>query len=203
MLDANQSGMECWKGKNIQPYTIEWLRQQRGMVDPFIQLLSKRPNSTTLTPNRDIDYVLTYGMNASAITTLSPNIPLISDLGIILDIDLGSYFSSNYSNIATPSPRILTSGNTRSTTSYIKYFSKQVENHNIIERTHQLLTKAPMDPPTFDGNDAILLNRLDSQITEIMLSAERACSCKSINRQPWSPQERQIARIYSYWRQRH
>jgi len=136
MLDANQSGMECWKGKNIQPYTIEWLRQQRGMVDPFIQLLSKRPNSTTLTPNRDIDYVLTYGINASAITTLSPNIPLISDLGIILDIDLGTYFSSNYSNIATPSPRILTSGNTRSATSYIKYFLTQVENHNIIERTH-------------------------------------------------------------------
>jgi uncharacterized protein YaaW (UPF0174 family) len=50
-----------------------------------------------------------------------------------------------------------------------------------------------MNPPTFDSNDAILLNHLDSQITEIMLSAERACSCKSINRQPWSPQQRQIA----------
>jgi hypothetical protein len=114
MLDANQSGIECRKGTKVQPYTIEWLRQQRGMDDPFMQLLFNRPNSTTIIP---------YGINARAITTLSPNTPLASDhRGIILDIDLGIFFSSNYSNITTPSPCILTSGNTKSTTSYIKYF---------------------------------------------------------------------------------
>ena len=79
---------------------------------------------------------------------------------------------------------------------------KQVEYHNIIERTNELLHKATMNPPRFGTNEARLLNRLDAQITEIMLSAERNCSRKSINRQPWSPQQRTIARTYSYWHQK-
>jgi hypothetical protein len=79
---------------------------------------------------------------------------------------------------------------------------KQVEYHNIIERTNELLHKATMIPPRFGTHEARLLNQLDAQITEIMLSAERDCSRKSINRQPWSPQQRTIARTYSYWQQK-
>jgi hypothetical protein len=71
------------------------------MDDPFIQLLSKCPNSTTLIPNRDIDYVLTYGINAKAMTTLAPNIPLTLDhLGILLDLDLEEFF--HQTTLASP-----------------------------------------------------------------------------------------------------
>jgi len=74
MLDANQSFSECFKGQTVKPYSIEWLRIQRGMEDPFIKLLNSRPNSTTIIPNRDIDYVLTYGVDIMNISTLHQKI---------------------------------------------------------------------------------------------------------------------------------
>jgi hypothetical protein len=42
------------------------------MYDPFIKLM-ERPNSTTITPNRDIDYVLTHGIDAVNLSTMAPN----------------------------------------------------------------------------------------------------------------------------------
>lgn len=56
MLNAKQSTSEYFKGNMVKPYSIEWLRLQRSMDDPVIKLLNSRPNSTTLIPNRDIDY---------------------------------------------------------------------------------------------------------------------------------------------------
>ena len=47
MLDANQTLGECFKKDKIKQHTVEWLRLQRGMDDPFIQLMGHRPNSTT------------------------------------------------------------------------------------------------------------------------------------------------------------
>jgi endonuclease/exonuclease/phosphatase family metal-dependent hydrolase len=53
------------------------------------------------TPHRDIDYVSKFGIHVMNISTLGINYPVISDhLGIILDLDLASYFSSDYSDIA-------------------------------------------------------------------------------------------------------
>jgi hypothetical protein len=92
--------------------STEWLRLQRGTDNPFIQLLGRRPNSTTTTPNRDIDFLLTYGISVKNISTLLPNTPAHSDhLGIVYDLDLGSFFSSVYSEVCTIPPRALTSGN--------------------------------------------------------------------------------------------
>jgi hypothetical protein len=52
--------------------------------------MARWPNSTTITPNRDIDFVLTYGINVSNLSTMAPNIPVHLDhLGIVLDLDLG------------------------------------------------------------------------------------------------------------------
>lgn len=64
VLDANQMPKESLKG-NTKPYSIKWLCQQRGLQDPFIQLVNARPNSTTTTPNRDIDHVLTFGVQCA------------------------------------------------------------------------------------------------------------------------------------------
>jgi hypothetical protein len=47
----------------------------------------------TQTPNRDIDFILTYGINITSISTLAPSIPSHSDhLGFVFDIDLQSFF---------------------------------------------------------------------------------------------------------------
>jgi hypothetical protein len=70
MLDANQTVSECYKGNKLIPYSIEWLCLQRGMDDPFIKLLNARPNSTTVTPNRVIDHILTFGIDIINISTL-------------------------------------------------------------------------------------------------------------------------------------
>jgi hypothetical protein len=100
MIDTNQSLAQCTTGKGIKPFSIEWLGVERGMEDPFITFTGNRPNSTTQTPNRDIDFVLTFVINVVNISTLEPNIPSHSDhLGMIFDLDLQSFFSSKYSDI--------------------------------------------------------------------------------------------------------
>jgi hypothetical protein len=59
-----------------------------------------------------MDWVLTYGISALSISTLALNIPAISDhLGILLDFDLESYFSSSFLALATFPTQNLTSGN--------------------------------------------------------------------------------------------
>jgi hypothetical protein len=49
---------------------IEWLWLQRGLEDPFIKLMGSRPNSTTQTPNRPTDFILTFGITPESISTL-------------------------------------------------------------------------------------------------------------------------------------
>jgi hypothetical protein len=203
MLDANQSFLECHKGKAIKPYSIEWLRVQRGMEDPFIKLKNSRPNSTTIIPNRDIDYVLSYGIDVLNISMLHQNIPCHSDhLGIVLDIDLNKYFSSTYSKISTVPPRLLTLGNLKSIRSYIKSVTEQVEHHKLEDKVNSLVEKALQQPEAFILEDAESLNKIDSQLTEIMLSAERTYSQRCIQRQYWSPTQREVVRTFSYWKQK-
>jgi hypothetical protein len=147
MLDANQSLSECFPGKTIKPYTIEWLRIQRGMDDPFIHLMNSRPNSTTIFPNHDIDFILTHGIDASNISTLSLNSPAVSDhLGIIIDFNLASHFSSTYSNLGTTPTRMLTFGYRRSVETYTSYVCNQVKTHKLIEQTQNLMKKVSKIP---------------------------------------------------------
>jgi hypothetical protein len=100
MLDANQSQQDCYNSKGVINFSIQWLKNERGLDDPFVQLIGHRPNSTTLFPNHDIDYILTHGIDIRNISTLPPNNPSHSDhLEIIFDIDIHSYFSSTYSEL--------------------------------------------------------------------------------------------------------
>jgi hypothetical protein len=39
MIDTNQSLAKCYNSKGVKPFSIEWLRLQKGMDDPFIQLV--------------------------------------------------------------------------------------------------------------------------------------------------------------------
>lgn len=140
MLDANQMLTRCFHKNSVKPYSIEWLRLERGMDDPFIQTMMTRPNSTTHYPNRDIDYVLTHGVPISSMSTVVPNYPAHSDhLGTVFDINLYLFFSSTLSDLHLASPRFLTSGNEKSVSTYIKYMTEQFKNHEILERVQFLL----------------------------------------------------------------
>jgi hypothetical protein len=115
MLDANQSPLDCFSKSMIKLHSIEWLRLQRRLDDPLKQLRGVRPNSTNQRPHCDIDYIETFGIHISNITTTGINNPCISDhLAIIFDIDIASHFQSEYSDIVQPPQRILTPGNKRS-----------------------------------------------------------------------------------------
>jgi len=139
MLDANQSYEECFAHGKLKPYSIEWLCLQHGMTDPFVSITGSRPNSTTLTPNRDIDFIYTFGISITNISTLSINTPALSDhLGIAFDIDLESFFSSKCTSITDASPRVLSAGNKKTVDRYIDYATKQIRDHKLPESIESL-----------------------------------------------------------------
>jgi len=203
LIDANQSLQECHNTNGVKQYSIEWLRIQHGMDDPFVKTLGQCPNSTTQLPNRDIDYILTFGIDIKNISTLAPNIPSHSDhLGFIFDVDVHSYFSSSFSNLYDPAPRSLTANNEKSVSSYIKYVSDQVKHHKLDYRLSSLLQKAIQSPGTFLNDDHFELNQIDQQLTIVMLNGEKSCSRKQTQRQPRSPKLCSIGRTYAYWKQK-
>jgi hypothetical protein len=173
------------------------------MTDPFVDILGSRPNSTTLTPNRDIDFIYTFGISFMNISTLSINTPALSDhLGIPFDIDLESFFSLKYSSMADASPRMLSAGNNKTVDTYIDYVTKQIHDHKLTERIESLQSLFS-NPHDFADDHTKELNLIDTQLTEIMLAGKRVCSKNwKINRQWWSPEQRRIGRTFSYWKQK-
>ena len=145
--------------------------------------------------------MLSHGINAINISTLSPDFPAHSDhLGIVLDIDLAAYFSSTYSDMCSAPPRMLTSDNRWSVEAYTKYVMEQVKIHQLEDRLNILLDKAShLNNTSFSMDDIISLNLIDEQLTNIMPAGERKCSRKPNQWQFWSPHQREIARTFSYW----
>jgi len=150
------------------------------MDDPFVALTGHRPNSTTQTPRRDIDYVLTFGIAAESISTILINNPATSDhLGIILDINLAAHFSSAFSEIHSMPSHSLTSGNKSSVDAYLSYVHKQIDIHNISDRVDKLFTIT--QGPLLNSTEVIRhLNMIDTHLTKILLAGEKQCSKKNI-----------------------
>jgi hypothetical protein len=122
MIDANQTINECKTKNSIITHSIEWLRIEYDLTDPFVDIMGKRPDSTTLTSGRDIDYILTHNIEAKHITTLGMHMPAISDhQGIGIDIDISTLFNGSYSMLERPIPRTLTLNNVKAKRSFIKY----------------------------------------------------------------------------------
>ena len=74
--------------------------------------------------------------------------------------------------------------------------------HKIEQRTYDLLDMASKKPSLFGEGKKLNLNKLDQQITGILLSAERHYSKKHINRDPWSPHQQLLGQTISYWKQK-
>ncbi len=201
MIDANEYLQEYFTSNGVKPYSIEWLHPRWGMDDPFVQTMGQWSNSTTLHPNRDIGYLNTFGIPDKNIFTLILNQPAHSDhLGIIFDLDLKSFFSSTYSDISQPVPRVLTTENERSVTKYIDYVSQQIINHNIHDQIKDLY-KCAADKE-WSITETETSNKLNDQLISIMLVGEQQCSPRKQQCQPWSPQQRVIAITFSYWKQK-
>jgi hypothetical protein len=166
MLDANQSLQDCYSGNSIKPYSIEWLRIQRGLVDPFISLAGSRPRSTTLTPQRDINFILTFGISATSISTVEMSQPPHSDhLGIILDLLSILFFSASHSAIAEPVPRMLSASKKTYVDAYIKYVEDQCTAHKLsewLDALHPISLHAPHD---FSATHIAQLNIINRQMT--------------------------------------
>jgi hypothetical protein len=60
MLDANQTSKLFFSRGGIKTHTMEWLRLQTGMDDPFISMFGHRSPTTTILKVSDIDYVLKF-----------------------------------------------------------------------------------------------------------------------------------------------
>lgn len=201
MLDANQSYAECLDDRQTILLGMASIAMENRWS--FHSTNEKTTKLYYSYPQQGIDYVLTYGIHVVNLTTMVPNFPALSDhLGIVFNLDLGSYFSSTFSDISSPAPRLLTSGNLGSTKSYIKYVTEQITIHKLVECMENLFANATSPTHTFSSDNVIHLNKLDSQLTEIMLSAERLCSRRSIQRHLWSPQRGKIARTFLYWKQK-
>jgi hypothetical protein len=157
----------------------------------------------TQTPNRDIDFGLTYGVNLSAISTLGINNPASSDhLGICFDIDMEAFFHGSCSDVFTNKPRGLSSGHSPSVFAYIQYVEKQITRPRLWKRTMELYDIASIPPKDFTADHIHQLNAIDSQLTGILLASEHSCSHRNINRQPRSPVLQETALYFSYWKQK-
>jgi hypothetical protein len=189
------------KKTGVKPHSIEWLRTEFGLHDAFIMLCSSRPLTTTIRPNHDIDYVLTYGFTPSAITTLPTNIPAKSDhLGILVDINIQVVFGGQYTPMISMIRRKLSSRNIKAKESYIRYIAKQFLEHRLLDKTSSLLETAHTG--NFKEFHNQLLQELDKHITEILLSGEDGCSTGDIGHNPWSPKLQQAGRRLSYWKKK-
>jgi hypothetical protein len=198
-VDANQSVSECHSNMGLKTHTIEWLRIEHGLDDPFITLQGSRPTSTTNTPHRDIDYILTYGIQPQGINLLPIDYLTPSDhRGIYIDLNIEDIFQAKYSELSSIAPRKLTLRNIQAKIAYIKYLAKQMAEHKILDRAMVLHHKAITN--TFTDTDEVELNALDRQISDIMLTGERLCAKDHKTRNPWSPITLTTGGTLSYWK---
>ncbi len=103
--------------------------------------------------------------------------------GIIIDLDLTSFFSSSFSDLTTQTPRSLTSGNKKSVDNYLKLVAERFTDHNFFQRVEELYDIVTSNPSTFLAQNIKSLNMIDSQITDIMSAGEREGARKGIQGQ--------------------
>jgi hypothetical protein len=204
-IDANQTPPECYKNDTIMNATIEWLRTEHGLEDPFIKLHQSRPSSTTIHKGRDIDYLLTYNVPFTKIGLLEVDTPASSDhYAMYIDIDIATLFQSTNSNMEERRPRQLTFNNVRAKRNYEKHMVAQAEEQQLLASVKQLLQKAGAGLDAFHDNDDMELQSLDQALLScILTSGESLCSKRQIKRNPWSPLVRRKGRTYSYWQKKY
>jgi hypothetical protein len=201
MIDANQASNECVTTKGVKQHSIEWLRQEHGLDDPFTEHFGRRPPTTTINNGRDIDFVFTWGIHTERITTLAVNVPANSDhMGICIDINTEALFNCKYDKLSSTPRRKLTMNNVKAKIKYISYITKHWQEQQYFMRA-QRLYKAMIDG-TFNSTNFKELQELDKQITHTLLKGEEQCAKNDKDRDPWSPELCKAGVNLSYWKKK-
>jgi hypothetical protein len=175
MIDANQASHECVTTKGVKLHSIEWLRLEHGLDDPFIEPFGRRPPTTTINNGRDIDFIYTWGVQTDRITTLAVNNPANSDhLGVCIDINTETLFQCKYDKLSSCPRRKLTLNNVKAKIHYIYYMTKQWKEQKFFQRAHLLY--AAMMNGTFNITHFTALKDLDKQIMHTLLTGEDQCA---------------------------
>ncbi len=167
------------------------------MQDPFVELCSIRPPTTTIHPNRGIDYVLTYNIMPVSISTLLTNSPSKSDhLGICIDIDIASAFGGPYSSLGFYPIRKLSTKNAWAKEACFSHIISQHNSHNLLDCSTQLFVSA--QDVNFSSDQAETLQNIDRQLSKILLGEEQTCPRGDMKRNPWTPQLQLAGKMLSY-----
>ena len=201
-IDANETPSESCNSKGEpKRHSIEALLQSRGLLEVFMQHHNDTPSSTTTTENRFLDRVAVWNVPLHRVTLLGVHHPAQSDhLGIAIDINTNDLFGCQYSPLQQSSLRRLTLNNKQACMNYQTNAIKQITTHNILKRAECLHQKA-IDQ-SFTESDRQTLISLDNQLTEILLSSERKCSKRQIQRDPWSPKLKAHGKAVIFWRRK-
>jgi len=100
-----------------------------------------------------------------------------------------------YSDITSPSLRLLTSGNLQYIQQYNDYVKEHIKYHNIDNRLSQLAQKALPSSSSFTPEDATHLKNIDIQLTDIMLTRNKSVLANNTNNN--------IGRLVNVKRQEH
>lgn len=158
-IDANQTPNGSKNGINVKHASIEWLKKEHGVDDPFIDLHGNRPPSTTKILHRDIYYILTFGLNVRGVTTLEPDLCHLT-LTILASAKMLISLSSLHK----------------------QDIHEAFTEHKLWEKTRELYDKVIRND--IPMGLALSILKLDDQLTEIIVAGENKCAKRFKGRQP-------------------
>lgn len=199
--DGNETPSECSLKAGVRKFSMGWLFEVTGLQDVLRTFHSVSPQTTTTTSQRPIDWIGAWRVPILRVGQFEECFPAISDhLAFFLDIDMAGLMNGAYDSLKLPKLRKLTLKNVVARSTYEAFLVKQWHIHHIAERAASLHERAISR--NFTEADFVALNKLDRQITEILLGAERRCSSRVVERDKWSPRIKSGGRNILYWRAR-
>ena len=197
MLDANESIQD-------KEGSLRKLINSTTLTDVFSHLSGAECNIPTYyRDSRKIDYIFT-----------SRNLfPYVKRCGILpfyqynqsdhrgMFIDISNLLIDNKVELQRPSKRYIGSKNPGiDIYNYKQYIHQQFVNHRIYDKSANIFNLSHLDDSKYDIETQ--LNKLDKQITEIMLSSEQTF-CKMKQDTEWSIELHQTSIMCNYWARRY
>lgn len=197
MMDANESISD-------KEGSLRQMLNSTTLVDVFSHINGNECNIPTYyRGSRKIDYIFTS----------SNLVPYITRCGILpfyhyiqtdhrgMFIDISNILIDNKVELQRPNKRYIGSKNPGiDIYNYKKYILQQFVNHGVYEKATKLFNESRQDDE--QPNIETLLDKLDRQITEIMLSAEHKF-CQIKHDTDWSIELHQASSMCNYWVRRY
>jgi hypothetical protein len=176
-----------------------------NLVDAFRHLHPDvTPPTTYQRSNNRLDYIfitsaLTPALKATGF--LPFNIPFLTDHGALFaNFDKTILFMGNHDNPLDQTQRKLIANNPACRDKYVEILSTLFDDHKIVEKVNKLHGQVSTD--LIPLAEAITqYEKLDAQITEFMLNAEKRCR-RSTCGHVWSIKLATAARTVRYWKMR-